>query len=236
MTANQSIIEAKPITTDMNISSEDIVALLVSQVDERITKQERDLNTELKAKEDATASARKAVSKFEDDLVAKKKTAPVIKSIVTNLQKLGLKASCEVDLSVDHQHKQIEFALRFTDGLNGLRNSYEKHYLDAVQIEKIPVELLKLYTTVDDLVNQVGVIRVKLLELRQYRQTEIQSLERFARGKIASEALKRAGGDHADFVNKLEALVPERLRDLLGSAALPDKTSKTSSKSKKSKK
>ena len=179
----------------------------MSQAEESIVQKEKntqkkinDVSTSIKA---ATTEENKAWEELRNN---KEKELKKI-DFLTPLKALGIpKTTISVDVR-SSDDSNVVFVVR-VQSENGAS-------INGVIKEKPPAELTKIGNKLNGLRAEKQKLTDYLIELRAYRQNELNRLERWARGQVAAKALEEAGGDMAVFAEKFESLVPQSLRNLL---------------------
>jgi hypothetical protein len=202
------LVEVTPIITDVQVTGEHVVALLVSQVDENILAREQETIEKIDILNKATGMLDETNAKELKDFVAKKEQQLKKSGILDALKQIGV-SKPSITVARDLRHDFSGFFFVITIG-----SDHERTLTYFVKTT-IPKKMTEITAQIKVNQAEADALTTYLLDLRSYRQNSMTGLERWARGQIAASALKRAGGDMAQFVKQLESIMPKSLKNLL---------------------
>jgi len=209
MAPKMELVQVNPIGTDVQITGDHLVALLVSQVEEQLSEKDRDLTQHLRDLNSQLDKVNKqyeeAENKFEDDQSKKFKNL----KIWQEMKNLGFK-------NVTHKIRISHYD--FKDKKCHLYHHIKSDHGNMESVSSpipIPQNLLKLQSQREELQSTISKTQSELISIRSSRQNDIPSLERWAKGRIAAQALQKAGGDMQNFLDKLSGNIPSNIKRLL---------------------
>lgn len=208
--SRNELVVPTPIETKVQVTSDDLVALLISQIEETIIKKERAARAELAELE----SKIKVLSAVFDDSLKTEGQKLVNKSKCDEIFKFLISLGIE-NPSIDVQNEYSNSEMHITVLISAGGKSVGRQQLYGTLSIPVPQQIRWKRDELDKLKNRRTEVRDNVLSLNRYRQTEMSSIERFARGQLAARTLKEAGGEFEKFVINLEGNMPIGLKNLL---------------------
>lgn len=205
----QTTKAATSIHSNMNVDSKHIVSLLVSRFEESLRKKEASLLQEISTCQKLQQTISKQIEECFVEL-EKDKQKEVDKF---NIPSVLSKVSSEKYTVVVQVVRSITNPLNFNVFIKkqGGRNDS----LTMVSMGKLPNKLKVL----SDNLKKEGDNLIKLAEqvaqIKSYRLHEIDSLVRWAEGKIAEVVINRSGGEPSQIIDAMLKTMPDSTKKLL---------------------
>lgn len=212
--AKASIVNLGTIAGDLRVTSDDIVALLVSKVDETITIKERNVRSEIEKLCGELNDLHGVIKKETDLFIAEQAKVMKTAAAVEALKVLGFK-SPKVDVTGSADESEFVLITSITAVPNSDPRRRESGQLTSYAVVPTPKPIVQARADIKKKSSEKEALQASLMELRSYRQNEMTSLERWAKGQIAAQALQNAGGEMAELSDRLQGLLPMSVQKLL---------------------
>lgn len=199
------------VVAGVEVTGDHIVALLVSQVDEAIVKQEREKKKQRDAVQAKIKTADEQIQAIEKKLRDDKKKELSKTTVIAALKTFDIKVEVKVSLTMSPDKASMTYDVNF------IQEQRNHGHLHGRIVETMPKPLISLYKAVETLSAECDELTSDILSLRSYRQAEMAGLERWARGQLAAQALKNAGGEMGEMLKRIDSLMPSSLKNLLES-------------------
>lgn len=219
ITKPESFANLAPIAGEVQINQDHVVSLMVSQAEESLVAKERDIQNALTTTNTKLTESRKAL----DDMIAEESKAKEKQLSDLDFGSLKQVGVDNITLSVRLYRKDSDNSMYFEVSGSHEPNKKSK---DEVRSRSFslqstipftpPNKMKAMFEDIRLLEAEISELKGRLIELRAYRQNELGSLERWAKGQIAKHVFKTVGGDHEKFAQTMADSMPESLKSLLG--------------------
>lgn len=218
-----SIVNASAIGTNMEVSNSDLVALTVSKAEQALKSK---MSATQKKFDDIQKKIVTANQEYQAGIlaVAKTKESEVdVGPLESFLSGIGLKTKARVSCLVAIANNELTIANKKPQmSVNYIVYTASKsphqqgdRLLSSMVMCPIPANIQKLMQTIKSLTDEAAALSMELLDLKRYLQNEMASLERWARGQLAEQAIRSAGGKFGEFLDQLTSALPTNLTKLL---------------------
>lgn len=190
------------------------MALLVSKVDETITIKERGVRADIDTLAGELNDLHNVIKKETDLFVAAQTKSIKTAAAVEALKVLGFK-SPKIEVTGSADESEFVLITTITAGAGLPSRHADSGQLRGYTVVPIPKSIVAARADIKKKTSEKEALQTSLMELRSYRQNEMLSLERWAKGQIAAQALQNAGGEMAELSDRLQGLLPMSVQKLL---------------------
>lgn len=215
-------VTVTPIDTDVSVTNDHLVALIVSGVEEKLAAQEDELSKAVKATSAKLKEHGNALTKLLKDAAdAKAKEINDNKHGAAFAKFLGLKIdSINIAAEIVEQGGKdtVKFGVSFSF-YTADKRSTRISTLNFSETTAVTKDMRKAVGQVMESEKQLAQLNKTLLEVKFEQQHGIQKLERWARGQLAKQALIASGdAGYQQLVENLSQGAPARMQKLLTSS------------------